>query len=725
MFPISTYLYLFAFFLFYQNSSSQEYPLLQNENTVLELIDSASKALDEGDFKKSANFLSLAGASVDKASSDFIYYKYHNTLGSLAFSRNQIAESQNAYSEALKAARILQDTVFMVTSYSGLANALLVDNKYKKALIYQQEALAMLENNKDKLYYSLLSNMSIAYKQSQDFDNALKALLTVEEYFKKQDNQKALATIQNNIGELYRENFKDYSKAKTHFHKAITLNKRNNDLRQLTQNFHNISLACNSLEQIDSAFFYINKALEIKTEMGDLGGLASSNHALGLFYLESKAYDSAVKAFQKALEISEEFGIAPGLYHANMGIGDAFMAKGEKIKALSYYKKVEEIVNDAESFEMKGGIAEKLFAFYKEEKDFEKALFYSEKLKGIEDSIALIKSIDNLEELRVKYETSLAETENTILKEREAAQKAQISSQRVILIVLFLALTILIVMLVSLFKSNLAKRKAYKDVKRATDELEKQLKIVKEREAELDRTIALKDKIFSVLGHDLRTPLANVSSLIDSMSQIDLSPEEMEFMLKHLKGETSASLKTLENILQWARLQMKDNAINVSELDEDGIIIEIIKNFESHAEAKAIELNYVNKSKSIFNADENQFRSIANNLIANAIKFSPIKGKVDVSFVESNEAFIFKVSDQGEGIKSSVIKNLETQEELLSTYGTEGEKGTGIGLRIVKDFINLHKGTLEFSKNEPKGTVVTVSIPKIEISEETNSFLKN
>jgi signal transduction histidine kinase len=722
MFSNSTYLNIFVcFFLVFQNGFSQDYPVNQKEKATLELITSASKALDEGELNKSANFLSLAGASVDTTSSKYIYFKYYSTLGSLAFSRYQVAEAQYAYSEAIKAARILQDTAFMVNSLSGLANALLVDNKYKKALIYQQEALEMLENEKDNTYYGLLSNISIAYKQSQDFDNALKALLTVKEYFKQQENTKALATIQNNIGELYREDFKDYFKAKEHYHKAIKLNTANSDLRQLTQNYHNLSLAFNSLKQIDSAFFYIHKTLDIKTEMGDLGGLASSNHALGLIYLENKEYDAAVRSFQKSLDISEEFGIAPGLYHANMGIGDALLAKGDRAQALQYYKKVEEIVRDAESFEMKGGIAYKLFEFYKEEKDFERALFYSERIKSIEDSIAAIKSNDHLEELRIQYETSLAESENLLLREREVAQKEQISLQKVFLIVLFIALAIVIVMLIFLLKSNLAKRKAYKEVKKATDQLEKQFIIVKQREAELDRSVALKDKIFSVLGHDLRTPLANVSSLIDSMSQIDLSPDEMEFMLKHLKGETSASLKTLENILQWARLQMKDNSMHVSELDEDGMIIEIIKNFESHTESKAIEVNYVNKSNSIFIADENQFRSIANNLIANAIKFSPIKGKVNVSFKEENDVFIFTVTDQGEGIKASVIKNLETQEELLSSYGTEGEKGTGIGLRIVKDFINLHGGTLEFSKNEPKGTKVTVSILKIKITEETNS----
>jgi signal transduction histidine kinase len=187
----------------------------------------------------------------------------------------------------------------------------------------------------------------------------------------------------------------------------------------------------------------------------------------------------------------------------------------------------------------------------------------------------------------------------------------------------------------------------------------------------------------------------------------------MEFMLKHLKGETNASLKTLENILQWARLQMNDNSLLVAEIDEDGIIIEIIQNFESNTEAKEIFIKYVNKSNSVLWADENQFRSIANNIIANAIKYSPLRGEIIVSFVEERDNFVFSVCDQGSGIHASVIKNLETQQELMSSYGTEGEKGTGIGLRIVKDFVHLHNGKIEFTANQPSGTIVTIYLPKL------------
>src|SRR5690606_14651790 len=116
---------------------------------------------------------SLAKASINSESSDLLRYKYFYTLGVLYFDRKQIAESQNAYSEAIDLARKLQDTSYLIAAYSGIANALLIDQKYKKALVYQNEALVLLDNDRSKTYYGLLSNMSIAYKQSQDFDNAL------------------------------------------------------------------------------------------------------------------------------------------------------------------------------------------------------------------------------------------------------------------------------------------------------------------------------------------------------------------------------------------------------------------------------------------------------------------------------------------------------------------------------------------------------------------------
>ncbi|WP_188440333.1 tetratricopeptide repeat-containing sensor histidine kinase [Planktosalinus lacus] len=700
-------------FLCVFNLSSQE-ASNHTEQKTLQLIDSANAATDEGDYKKSKNLLSLAKASIDSSSSTGLLYKYYVTLGSLSFSTHQIEEAQNAYLKAIEMARKNKDTSGLVTAYSGKANTLLINNKFKKALVYQQEALDLLKSEKSKVYYGLLSNMSIAFKQAQDFDNSLDALLEVRDYFIKQDDKKSIAIVENNLGELYRENFQDYETALEHYHRAIKLNKAINDDRQLAQNYHNMSLTFNNLKQQDSAYFYIQKALEIKTESGDVGGLASSYYALGSIELENSEFDKAITSFQRSVEISEEYKITPGLYHSNMGIADAYLAKGNKAEALNYYKKVEEVSKLVDSYEMKAGIAKNLLEFYKTEQDYENAFLYSEKLQEIQDSISSIKSNDRLDELRVQYESSLAETENQVLKERERAQKQKIDMQNVFLIVSGIALVGFAILIIVLYRSNKLKKTAYKEVHSKTKELEKQYAVVKQREHELNRSLALKDKIFSVLGHDLRTPLANVSNLIDSMSQIELNPEEMEFLLKHLKGETTASLKTLENILQWARLQMNENSTKIEQLDEDGIIIEIITNLESHTEAKNIEVKYLNTSTSLLKADENQFRSIANNLIANAIKFSPIDGKIEINFKENDDYFIFTVSDQGEGIKPSIIENLETQDELLSTYGTEGEKGTGIGLRIVKDFINLHEGKLEFSKNEPQGTIVTVSFPKVQ-----------
>ncbi len=684
-----------------------------DDSSVLEIIKEAAEATAINDFEKSVALLKEARKAIDSTSSDLVLFNYYQNVATLAFDRYQIDEAQKAFSKSIQAATKLQDTAAIVAAYSGMANALLVDNKFKMALNYQKEALQMLEHDKGDKYYSLISNMAIAYKQAKDFDNALASLIEVKNYFKENEALKSQAIVENNIGELYRENFNDYARAKEHYKRAERLNLGLNEKHALSQNYHNLSLLFKEHNQLDSAFIYVAKAIKIKEESGDLGGQAITNHALGTIQIAAGEYDEAIKSFEKSLEISRAYGITPGLYFANIGIGDALMANGNIIEALAYYLKAEEVTGQMESLDMKKSIARTLFEYFKENNHYEKALEYNERLRSLEDSIEKIQNNDRLNELRIQYETNLAETENQLLRDKEIAQKEQIKFQNNFLIVLVVALVVFVILVLVLFKANRQRKIAFKKVEKATADLEVQYQITKEREEELKKVVALKDKIFSVLGHDLRTPLANVSSLIDSMSQIDLSPVEMEFMLKHLKGETSASLKTLENILQWARLQMNDKSIKISELDEDGIIIEIIKNFESHTETKDIAIGYTNSSKSILLADENQFRSIANNLIANAIKFSPLKGAVEVNFSEEKDFFVFRVSDQGLGIDPSVIKNLETQHELMSTYGTEGEKGTGIGLRIVKDFINLHNGRIEFSKNDPSGTIVTVYLPKL------------
>src|SRR5690606_35149708 len=98
------------------------------------------------------------------------------------------------------------------------------------------------------------------------------------------------------------------------------------------------------------------------------------------------------------------------------------------------------------------------------------------------------------------------------------------------------------------------------------------------------------------------------------------------------------------------------------------------KSYESNANTKNVKISYTNTNNSVFHADENQFRSVVANLIANAIKYSPVYGEVKVGFFEEDSGFIFQVEDQGEGISQSIVHNLETKNQLISSYGTLGEK---------------------------------------------------
>lgn len=683
-----------------------------DETEVLELISLAANAIEQYNYDLGEEYLARAQAVIDSTSSGEILFSYYQNLGYLFFQRNQLSESLRVFNLCLREAEKIGDTTKIIVAYSGIANNHILNRRYKEAINYQEKALEMSKDRNPGHYYGILINISNAYVQAQELYKALEALLEAKEYFKQGEGFDMQAIIENNIGELYRDQLKDYDLAKKHYQWAIELNTRAGNTYQLSQNYHNLSLLYSDNEQMDSAFYYMYKGIDLKKDMGDLGGLASSIYNLGTFFAKGERYDEAIQSFEETIGISEKNGIVPGLYFGNLGLGNAYAEKKMRSTALFHYKKAKQFADDMESIEMQKDIRKTLFDYYKQSENYKEALQISEELDIINDSIASLNLNEKLDDIRIRYETDLAEQENKRLREKEVTQQELISLQYTSLYILLFILIVITVLIIILYKAYRQRNEAYNALQLTTEELSEQYETVKKQELRLEVANNLKDKIFSVLGHDLRSPLINIIGLIDSISQIEFSRDEWEYLLNHLKGETNTTLKNLQNILQWAQLQINDKSIYIIQLDENEVITEVIKSYESNASTKSIKISYTNTNNSIFHADENQFRSIAANLIANALKYSPVYGEVKVNFSEEKAGFVFQVEDQGEGISQSAIHNLETKSQLISSYGTSGEKGTGIGLSIVKDFVELHNGTIEFIKNKPTGTIVKVTFPK-------------
>ncbi|HEX2984983.1 MAG TPA: PAS domain-containing sensor histidine kinase [Ignavibacteriales bacterium] len=225
---------------------------------------------------------------------------------------------------------------------------------------------------------------------------------------------------------------------------------------------------------------------------------------------------------------------------------------------------------------------------------------------------------------------------------------------------------------------------------------------------------AKRDKFFSILAHDLKTPfhsLLGFSEYLINYSS-EMSMEELQEFSASMHKSTQKVFNLLENLLQWSRFQTGRFTFTPSRWKIYDLIEQVIELYSDSAKQKKIRIdNLVDKEHYVF-ADSNMANTILRNLLSNAIKFSFPGGSVQISSVEKPIYIEITVSDNGKGMSKETLKNLFKIERKVSTEGTAKEMGTGLGLIICKEFIKKNKGMIKAESREGKGSVFTFTLPK-------------
>jgi PAS domain S-box-containing protein len=236
---------------------------------------------------------------------------------------------------------------------------------------------------------------------------------------------------------------------------------------------------------------------------------------------------------------------------------------------------------------------------------------------------------------------------------------------------------------------------------------------IKKYNEELKILNANKDKFFSIIAHDLRSPftaLLGYSDLI--VNEFDeMESDEMKQFVKYINNEANNVYALLDNLLAWSRIQRGQFPYSPSDFSINSTIEKAINLFKDTAKNKGVELIYeVADDISIF-ADENSFFTALRNLISNAIKFTPDGGKITIN-ASVNENFVeLSVEDTGVGINEEDIKKLFKPDVHHTTIGTSNEKGTGLGLLLCKELIEKNDGEISVSSEIGKGTKFTLKFP--------------
>lgn len=237
---------------------------------------------------------------------------------------------------------------------------------------------------------------------------------------------------------------------------------------------------------------------------------------------------------------------------------------------------------------------------------------------------------------------------------------------------------------------------------------------LKESERHLKHLNATKDKFFSIVAHDLKNPFTSLLSISDVMVQnYELADEEekkacierVHHSLKHLYS-------LLENLLTWSRAQTGRLKFEPSTFNLSAVVQENTNLYKLAAEKKEITLEFLAGNEIKAFGDREMINTVVRNLVGNAIKFTPVNGKVSISINERAGMLEIGVTDTGVGITPENVEKLFRIDEKVKTMGTDGEKGTGLGLILCKEFVRKNGGDIKVRSVVTQGTTFSFTLPK-------------
>ena len=236
---------------------------------------------------------------------------------------------------------------------------------------------------------------------------------------------------------------------------------------------------------------------------------------------------------------------------------------------------------------------------------------------------------------------------------------------------------------------------------------------IKERTSELEKAIATKDVVFSIIAHDLKSPFNSILGFTELLKKKlrNLDVEKSEKLISSMYFQARITYNLLENLLNWARSNSNQIVFNPTYCDLSAICNDVINHMGETAQIKQITINSFHSNESFVFADKNMLESILRNLLSNAIKFSECQGKIEIFSMPVDEFIEITVADNGIGMDENVKDNLFKSDLNESKPGTANEKGTGLGLIICKDFVERNHGKIWIENNREKGTAFKFTLP--------------
>ncbi len=554
--------------------------------------------------------------------------------------------------------------------------------------------------------------------------------------------------LYNYLGVINR-NINNYPVALEYYFKAQQMAEENNFVIQKAFALNNIGDIHNRKQDYALASKYIKEALKLFTQQNDKGGIAYCNNQLGHVMRNMGKQSEALKLFYRTMELRKELADTIGIAVANNYIGEIYILQNKLAKSKQYFLKSLTMLDGSTDLESICLVYLNIGKYYirvDSIKQAKKYLYQSLKLsrnfefkeRTSQASFFLseVYSKETNYQTAFKYFKVFKELSDSILKDENAAKITQIEMQReydgelkrreivelrkdkktsVIITILSLIAVVVLVIALGLFRINKIKQKTNIELVAKNEKIIRQQKELKDNSEELAEYNRTKDKLFSIIAHDLKNPYNAIIGFTNLLIS-DLEAGEYQSATRLAQNVLKASQKNydlLVNLLEWAnsqtgKINFEPNIIDIRQFIKD--IIELLSNAASQ---KELTIKLQVDSLKVF-ADRNMLNTILRNLLSNAIKYSYQGKSIYVTVKEKAGMVEFSVKDEGTGINEKDIYKLFSLNENFSQQGTNNETGTGLGLILCKEFIEKHKGKIWVDTTYGSGTTFFFNIPNVE-----------
>ena len=632
-----------------------------NFGTVYQTLNDYPRALAL--YQKAANYFISTGNDGDAANCYVniggVYQEFANqNVKAVEFINKALVIFQKRGNEFRGVAECyisITETYLKATDAELIEMKVLPENRYSTCRQLADKAMdqTRLIKEDEALLAEVHSLQGTVEEQQNSYPVAMEHFRTAFNIYQKIDQRNYAYTAMLDMGKIYKKE-NDFSNSLTYLQVALAGARKIKVLDLQKDALFNISEIKESLHQYDSAYFYYKQFIVLRDSISNT--------------------EKQKEITRRQLQF--DFGLKEREYQLNQQIAEGKIKQQEGLTI----RQQQEI-----------SLRNKQLELTNREKEIQK-LNYLKKQSELENA-------EKLQVVKLNQKELERKLENRIADQKISEQQAQISSERKRTI--FLGLLAIIVSAAAFF--------VYRSM-RKTARLNK---LVSAQKEELEEMGKVKDKIFSIVSHDMRAPVNNLVAFSSILEEGQVSQEKLVLYIEQIKGTLDHTSTMMENLLNWAASQMQGFTPVTEEVSLAPIIENVHKGMEPSLQKKNIA--FVNKvlDEILVTGDRNMIELIIRNLLNNAVKFTEENGRIEVNIQQLADSIQLDVKDNGVGLSESKLKqiNADSVRTLESTTGTAKEKGTGLGLMLSKHFALLMKGRITVKSKEGSGSVFSVSLP--------------